>query len=131
MRRLRLNSQPAALQTRNVRRRINMEMMEMVSKVVTALKGDKDMLSAFPVDPVKIVTSILGGNVAMDMIAKIIPEVTKQLGSLLSPDAVKGIMGIVGGLGGATEAVDAAADKVKDAAQDAGGGILGKLKSLF
>ena len=108
-----------------------MEMMEMVSKVVTALKGDKDMLSAFPVDPVKIVTSILGGNVAMDMIAKIIPEVTKQLGSLLSPDAVKGIMGIVGGLGGATEAVDAAADKVKDAAQDAGGGILGKLKSLF
>ena len=108
-----------------------MEMMEMVSKVVTTLKGDKDMLSAFPVDPVKIVTSILGGNVAMDMIAKIIPEVTKQLGSLLSPDAVKGIMGIVGGLGGATKAVDAAADKVKDAAEDASGGILGKLKSLF
>ena len=114
-----------------------MELMEMVTKVVSTLKGDKNLLSAFPGDPVKIVTSILGGNISMDLIAKIIPEVTKQLGSLLSPDAVKGIMGIVGGLGGglgeaAKGAADAAADKVKDAAQDAaGGGILGKLKNLF
>ena len=37
-----------------------MEMMEMVSKVVSTLKGDKSMLSAFSADPVKIVTSILG-----------------------------------------------------------------------
>ena len=112
----------------------NMELMEMVSKVVTTLKGDKNMLSAFPVDPVKIVQSILGGGISMDLIAKIIPEVTKQLGSLLSPDAVKGIMGIVGGLGGASKIADAAVDQAKEKAKDAAenaGGIIGKIKSLL
>ena len=68
-----------------------MEMMEMVSKVVSTLKGDKSMLSAFSADPVKIVTSILGGGLSADMIGKIVQEVTKQLGSVLGSDAVKGI----------------------------------------
>lgn len=92
----------------------------MVNKVVTALKGDNSLLSAFPADPVKIVKSILGGDLSADLIGKIIPEVTKQLGSLLSPDAVKGILG--------SDALKGAADAAKDAAA---GGILGKLKNLF
>lgn len=103
-----------------------MEMMEMVNKVVSTLKGDQSMLSAFTGDPVKIVTSILGGGLSADMIGKIVQEVTKQLGSLLGPDAVKGILGAVGG--SVKDVAGAAADTAKDAA---GGGILGKLKSLF
>ena len=96
-----------------------MEMMEMVSKVVSTLKGDKSMLSAFSADPVKIVTSILGGGLSADMIGKIVQEVTKQLGSVLGSDAVKGI-------------ADAALGYAKEAAKDAGaGGILGKIKNLF
>ena len=96
-----------------------MEMMEMVSKVVSTLKGDKSMLSAFSADPVKIVTSILGGGLSADMIGKIVQEVTKQLGSLLGSDAVKGI-------------ADAALGNAKEAAKDAGAGeILGKIKNLF
>ena len=35
-----------------------MEMMEMVSKVVTALKGDKSLLTAFSGDPASIVKKI-------------------------------------------------------------------------
>ena len=106
-----------------------MELMEMVTKVVTTLKGDKDMLSAFPLDPVKIVKTILGGSLSMELIGKIIPEVTKQLGPLLGPDALKSIAGVVSGLGGAA---DQAKEAAKDAAKEAaGGGILGKIKSLF
>lgn len=92
-----------------------MEMMEMVTKVVNTLKGDKSLLSAFTGDPVKIVKTILGGNLSADLIGKIVQEVTKQLGPLLGADALKG-------------AADAAAGAAKDAASD---GILGKLKGLF
>lgn len=92
-----------------------MELMEMVNKVVSTLKGDKNMLSAFSGDPVKIVTSILGGGISSDMIGKVVQEVTKQLGSLLGKDALKGV-------------AEAAADQAKEAGAD---GLLGKLKSLF
>lgn len=92
-----------------------MELMEMVNKVVTALKGDKSLLTAFGTDPVKIVTSILGGNLSADVIKKVVEEVTKQVGSLLDGEALKG-------------AADAAKDVAKDAAD---GGIIGKIKSLF
>lgn len=96
-----------------------MEMMEMVAKVVNTLKGDKSLLSAFTGDPAKIVKSILGGNLSEDLIGKIIKEVTKQLGDLLGPDALKGIAG-------------AAAGAAKDVAKDADkGGIIGKIKDLF
>ena len=90
-------------------------MMEMVSKVVTALKGDKSLLTAFSGDPASIVKKILGANLSEDLVKKIIQEVTKQLGSLLSPDALKG-------------AASAAADTAKDAAA---GGIIGKIKNLL
>lgn len=92
-----------------------MELMEMVNKVVSTLKGDKSMLTAFSGDPVKIVTSILGGSLSKDMIGKIVQEVTKQLGSLLGNNALKGV-------------TDAVADKAKDTAA---GGILGKIKNLL
>jgi hypothetical protein len=100
-----------------------MEMMDMVNKVVTALKGDKSLLSAFTGDPVKIVTSILGSGISGDLIGKIIQEVTKQLGPLLGSDALKGV---------ADAAVKIAQDAAGKKAQDAaGGGVLGKIKNLF
>ena len=105
-----------------------MEMMEMVSKVVSTLKGDQNMLTAFTGDPMNIVKKILGGGLSDSLIKNIIQEVVKQLGSLLGPDALKSIASVAG----LKDIAGAAADTAKDAAKEAAsGGILGKIKNLF
>ena len=88
-----------------------MDVMEMAMKVVSSLKGDKSLLTAFTGDPGKIVQSILGMNLADDILAKVIDAVKDQLGDLLNPGALK--------------------DAAEDAAKGGVGGILGKIKDLF
>ena len=88
-----------------------MDVMEMAMKVVSSLKGDKSLLTAFTGDPGKIVQSILGMKLADDILAKVIDAVKGQLGDLLNPGALK--------------------DAAEDAAKGGVGGILGKIKDLF
>ena len=49
-----------------------MDVMEMAMKVVSSLKGDKNLLSAFVGDPGRIVQSILGMTLSNDILGKVI-----------------------------------------------------------
>ena len=123
-----------------------MDVMEMVTKVVQSLTGDKNLLSQFIGDPSKIIKSILGGDLSDDIIGKVLEGVKSQAGDLLSgeglgavADAAKNLLG--GAADAAADVKDAAADAaadVKDAAEDAGeaatsglGGILNAIKKIF
>ena len=130
-----------------------MDVMEMVSKVVSSLTGDKNLLTQFIGDPTKIVKSILGGDLSDDIIGKVLGGVKDQIGDLLGgeglgavADAAKGLLGgaadaaadvkdaAEGAAANVKDAVEGAADGAKDAAEEAAGGlggILGALKKIF
>lgn len=130
-----------------------MDIMEMVTKVVSSLTGDKNLLTQFIGDPTKIIKSLLGGDLSNDVIGKVLGGVNDQIGDLLGGEGLDAVANAAQGLlGGAADtaadvkdaaagaaanvkdAVDGAAEDAKDAAEEAAGGlsgILGALKKIF
>ena len=130
-----------------------MDIMEMVSKVVSSLTGDKNLLTQFIGDPTKIIKSLLGGDLSNDVIGKVLSGVKDKIGDLLGGEGLDAVanaaQGLLGGAADAAadvkdaaagaaanvkDAVDGAAEDAKDAAEEAAGGlsgILGALKKIF
>ena len=113
-----------------------MDILESIKKAAEAILGDKNLLEGFKLDPMKVVKSILGGEIDAGDLTKIVEGVTSQL-------AGAGVLGDLAdaakdAIGDAAGAATDAADKAKDAAEEAGdgiGGIIGKgieaLKKIF
>ena len=86
-----------------------MDIEKLAAQVLGSIKDDKNQLNEFSADPIKLVRSILGNDIADDIIRKVIALVTTQLGE---------------------GAMNVAKDVAGKAAEDKGG-ILDGLKGLF
>ena len=106
-----------------------MDIMEYVKKAVEALTADNGLLTSFTKDPVGIIKKIIGTELPMDSITKIIEAVKKQLTSSGVLSEALGNM-VSQAMGSVNSTADAASDAA-DSAKKAAGGLGSKISSLF
>ena len=114
-----------------------MDIMELVSKAMEALKGDNNLLAGFIKDPIGAIKSIIGVDIPDDMVNNVVGTVKDQLtgeGFDLSGIVSGAADGLKDMVSGAADAAGDLKDKAEGAVEegaDEAKGILGAAADVF